>query len=317
MSPALLAKLFAENWRLKLAALGLAIFLWALVRVEGPTPSAVSVPVRVQLNDAGWMLVSGPDPSAVDVRFSGPLREIFRLGIDGTSFTVPVNEVDSPDMVVVLQDSWIPTQEYAGVQVEDIMPSAVQIHVERIHTAVLPVRISTRGRIPAGLANTRAMGLSPDVVRVTGPETLVQQLDTLDIVPADLGMVDLSGSLDVVVDTVGYPGLAVIPSRMTLRVPVEESMDRVLTGIPIESVESVLGPSSEVLPSTVELVLSGGRTRVSAVDPARLRVFIPPYALEGLGPEEERRVPVIVEGVPSFVSASVTTDSVTVRRSEP
>jgi YbbR-like protein len=317
VSPASLAGLFARNWRLKLAALGLSVFLWALVRVEGPAPSAVTVPVRVQLNDPGWMLVGDPVPSVVDVRFSGPVREIFRLGMDGTSFTIPVNEVQEQDLVVALQERWIPIQKYSGVQVEEIIPRTVHLHVEQIRTSVLPVRISTRGQIPDGLAMTRAMGLTPDVVRVSGPESLVGQLDTLDIVPADLGLVDLDGALEAMVDTAGYSDLTVIPTRVTLRVPVEESMDRVLSGIPIESVASIDGSAFEVLPATVELVLRGARTRVSAVDPARLRVFIPPYALQGLGSSEERRVPVVVEGVPSFVSASVTTDSVTVRRSEP
>lgn len=40
-----------RNWRLKLSALGLSVFLWALVQTEPPNQETFSaVPVRVELD---------------------------------------------------------------------------------------------------------------------------------------------------------------------------------------------------------------------------------------------------------------------------
>ena len=238
------------------------------------------------------------------------------MGFEGAGITIPINQISQNDTVVVLQNAWIPTQGFPGVAVQDIVPSTVRLHLEREFTRVIPVRTSTRGEIPAGLALTRAMGLTPNLLRVTGPESVVAAIDSLDIVPVDLGELTLDGVLEAFVDVEGLSAVSVVPDRVSLRVPVEESMSRVLPGIPVQAAATAVGGPVEVIPATVEVRLEGGRTRVSAVSADGLTVFVPLYALQGLGPLEERRVPVVVEGVPSFVTVSLGVDSVTVRRSE-
>jgi YbbR domain-containing protein len=303
----------ARNWRLKLSALGLSVFLWAVVQGDSSGLRTVSLPVTIQINEPGWILVGDVTPSRVEVRLSGPTGEILRMGFDGAVVTIPVNQVSESDTVVVLQKGWIPTQGFPGIQVEDIVPSTVRLHLEREQTRMIPVRISTRGQIPDGLALTRAMGLTPDAVRVTGPESIVETLDTLDILPADLELLTIDGVIEAFVDTTGFQGLSIVPERVSLGVPVEESLSRVLPGVPVQAASVALGGQVEVIPATVELSLNGARTPVSAVTVEGLRVFVPIYALQGLAPTEERRVPILVEGIPSFVSASISVDTVTVR----
>ena len=300
---------------MKLSALVLSVFLWAGVQADASGLRTVSLPVIIQINEPGWMLVGAATPSTVEVRLRGPASEVLRMGFEGTRITIPINSIAQNDTVVVLQARWIPTQGFSGVQVEDIIPSTVRLHLEREYTRMIPVRISTRGEIPDGLALTRAMGLTPDIVQVTGPQSFVEAMDTLDIIPADLGLLTSDGVIETLVDSQGYPEVSVVPERVSLGVPVEEFIARVLPGIPVEAAATALGGQVEVFPATVELRLEGARTRVTAVTADGLRVFVPMYALQGLGVTEERRVPVVVEGVPSFVTASLAVDTVTVRRS--
>jgi YbbR domain-containing protein len=320
VSPRALAGLLARNWRLKLSAVVLSIFLWAVVQADSSGLRTVSLPVNIQINEAGWMLVGAVTPSYVEVRLSGPTSEVLRMGFEGTEVTIPINQVFQNDTVVVIQNGWIPTQGFPGVHVEDVIPSTVRLHLEREQTRMIPVRIVTQGEIPAGLALTRAMGLTPNMVRVTGPESLVETVDTLSMISADLGDLTLDGVIEAFVNTQEHPGLSVVPDRVSLGVPVEESLSRVLPGIPVELPVEVEAETTapggliEVVPSTVEVRLEGPRTRVSAVTAEGLRVFVPPNALQGLGPTEERRVPVLVEGIPFFVHHSVAIDTVTVRR---
>ena len=309
----------ASNWRLKVAALAMALFLWALVRVGAPDQRAVSIPVNVSLNDPDWILMDDPVPSSVLVRFSGPPTEVFRLtALDGVSITVPVTEVAGEEMVIALQDGWIPVDGYRGVTVEEILPSTVHLHLDHVETASVPVRITTRGSLPEHLALIRSLSVTPSAVRVSGPASLVRQLDSLDIVPVDLGQVDERGAVQTTVDTTGLARLTVIPVGITLRIPVEESIDRVLTSVPVladigaEFEEA--GGTVEILPATVRLTLRGARTQVTNLDPRRLRVVVPSSELLGLGEAEERRVPIVVEGLPSYMSVSSAVDTVVVRR---
>ncbi len=297
----------------------MALFLWALVRVEAPDQRAVSIPVTVSLNDPDWILMDDPVPSEVEVLFSGPPTEIFRLtALDGVSITVPVTEVKGEEMVIALQDAWIPVDGYRGVTVEDILPSTVHVQLDHVETVSVPLRITTRGSLPEHLALTRSLSVTPSAVRVSGPASLVRQLDSLDIAPVDLGEVDEQGAAQTTVDTTGLTRLTIIPNEVTLRIPVEESIDRVLAAVPVLADVGAgldqFGGTMEILPATVELTLRGARTQVANLDPGRLRVVVPASELLGLGEQEERWVPIFVEGLPPYVSASSAVDTVLVRR---
>ena len=319
MRSRLLGGSLASDWQLKIAALGLAVFLWALVRVGASDQRAVSIPVVVSLTDPEWILMEDPVPATVEVRFSGPPTEVFRLtAIDGVAITVPLNDVAGEEMVVALQPGWIPIDRYPGVLVEDILPSTVHVHLDHLETASIPVRITTRGSLPEHLALTRSVSVTPGSVRVSGPASLVRRLDSLDIVPVDLGEVDERGAVRTTVDTTGLARITVVPSEITLRIPVEESVDRVFASVPVSAEVGVgleeAGATLEIIPATVQLTLRGARSQVSNLDPSRLRIVVPSAELLGLGVSEERRVPIVVEGLPSHMSASPGVDTVVVRR---
>lgn len=314
MTARVLPRVLARNWRLKLAAVGIAVFLWGLVRTEGMSRRSIPVPVRVQLVNSDFMLVDDPFPAFVSVRFAGPVREIIRLALDGSvAVIVPINNVTDTDMVVALQSGWIPVEGFQGVQVEDFVPSTIRLHFEPIETATVVLRLNTSGKVPPRLALTRAMSLRPGVVRVSGAASRVLAVDTLDILPVNLSNVSDQGVLEATVDTAGL-GLQVVPMEVTVMVPVEQSKDRQLIGVPVQAGDHGEAGGIVIVPSSVDLILTGARTRVDGVNPGRLRVFVPSYAILGMRPSEERRVPIRVEGVPDFVTARMDVDSVLVRR---
>ncbi len=305
----------ARNGRLKAAAFGLSLFLWVLVRVGAPGQRDLLVPVDIRLDDPGWIVLGDPIPATVLVRFRGPPTEIFRLtGLAGMSVAVPITEVSGEEMVIPLQPGWVPVDRYRGVQVEDIVPSAINVSLDRLVTRSIPVRIGTRGRLPEHLALTRAPSLTPNLVRVTGPASLVENLDTLDIVPVSLSEVDEQATVETVVDTAGMGRVTVVPYVVMLRIPAEESIERVFAGVPVIADPVVGYGPIEVFPEAVQVTLTGARSRVSAIEADFLRAVVPAYAIRDLTEIEVRRVPIVVEGVPSYVSVVPGVDTVAVRR---
>ena len=79
----------AHNWRLKLSALGLSIFLWALVQTEPSNQETfASVPVHVQIADTAWTTSGPPTPAVVEIRLGGPAREIIRFAREGMTLKI-------------------------------------------------------------------------------------------------------------------------------------------------------------------------------------------------------------------------------------
>jgi len=310
--------ILARDGRLKLAAFGLAVFLWVLVRVGNPGQRDLLIPVEIRLDDPGWVVLSDPDPDTVRVYFRGPQNEIFRItGFDLISVTVPITEMSDEEMVIQLQPGWVSVDGYRGVQVEDIVPDVISVRLDRRSTRTIPVRVSTRGGLPEHLALGGDLSLTPDLVEVSGPASLVETLDTLDIVPVDLSDVDGPARVGTVVDTVGMGPVTVEPYVVTLRIPAEESIERVFTGVRVITYPVAGTGPIQVFPENVRVTVTGARSRVFAMDPDILRAVVPSDALLDLGEVEDRRVPIRVEGVPSYVSVLLSVDTVSVRRIGP
>lgn len=308
-------RVLVHNWRLKLSALGLSVLLWALVQTEPSNQETFSsVPVRVQIADTGWTTSGPPTPANVELRLAGPPREIIRLAREGTSVQIPVSAVGSQDTLITLRREWVQLGQRAGVSIESLSPPNVRVSFERAQTRLVPVSARLVGRIRDHLALASGIDVSPQLVRLRGPESRVTGLDSVPLEPFDLSEVNRSGAFTVPVDTSGLLGASVVPQTATLDIRVEELVERVLDDITVEAQADPGEAEVVVDPASIQVRLSGARSIVTSLDPERLRVWVPSEMLDGMEPGEERLVRVQIEGVPQLVTAVPGTDRVTVRR---
>lgn len=312
---ALTPRILVHNWRLKLSALGLSIFLWALVQGEPRNSETLGgVPVLVEVADTAWTLSGSPTPATVELRLSGPAREIIRLAREGTAVRVSLRSIGSADTVVSLRRDWVDVGEGGGLTVEALVPASVRIALEPALSKVVPISVSTVGALPGHLALASPIGVNPRVIRVRGPASRVEGLDSLALRPLDLSQVEASGVFELPVDTSGLGGGRVVPAAVSVGIRVEDEVERVLTGVPVVVPAGDGEAAIVVTPTAVEVTIRGARTLVTSVDPNDLRAWVAPELLRGMVPGEERRVPVRVEGVPNLVSVEMPEDVVTVHR---
>lgn len=311
---AVLPSALTRNWSLKLASLGLAVFLWAVVRAE-PTgrETLAGVPVRVQVGDLDWTLEDEPAPAAVEVHFAGPVREILRLNRTGTSVLVPLERVTSEDTVVQLRRDWVVMDGATGLVVDDIVPATVRLSLARVVSEPRPVAVRTRGELPEELGLAAPLSTSPPVVVLRGPAGEVAAVDSVPTVSVDLGRLTGSGVLELPVDTAGMGGLVVNPLEVQLRVQVDTVMERFISGVEVELPEGA-DPSLVVEPASLGVNLIGPRTLL--VRPEARAVRLVARLPSGAAPEpgQSIRVPVAVVDAPGLVRSRPGADSVTVRR---
>ncbi|MDZ7780674.1 MAG: CdaR family protein [Gemmatimonadota bacterium] len=304
-----------HNWRLKLSALGLALFLWAVVQAEPSNRETFStVPVQVELSDTSWVLAGPVDPPVVEIRLGGVAREIIRLAREGTTVRIPVASVGSRDTVVAVQRNWVAAAQRPGVTVESVTPSTVSLSFEPAVTRLVPVAPRIRGRLPDDLALVGDISPNPQFVRVRGPESRMAGLDSVGLETFDLGTVSQSGVFTVAVDTTGLAGGTAVPSTVSLGVRVERVVERMLPGIVVR-VEAGDGDSPLVAePRTIRVRIAGARSLVTGLDIGQIEASVDPEALRRMAPGEVRRVPVEITGVPERVRADALVDGVEVRR---
>lgn len=314
-----LSQLFFRNWRLKLAAFALAIFLWAVVTIQPRNRQTLtSVPVQVTITDPAWTLAEPPAPALVDVRLGGSTRELLQLGrTPGAGVVrVPIERVTSQDTVVRLRNDWFEADAGSGIVVENIVPATVHLVFEATEATVLPLSVRTRNEFPEGLALAQPLGLTPPVVRVRGPVRVVDDLDSIPLEPLDLAAVGESGIYQVRVDTAGLGNLTMDPAVASLQVLLERAVERVIGGVPVvgELPPTLESATLEILPATIQVTLRGARTPVNQANVEVIEAIVPSAEIEGLAPGEERTVPIRLRGVPNLVRAFSAADSVLIRR---
>lgn len=309
------ARALFHNWRLKGSALGLAIFLWALVQTEPRSEETFSaVPVRVLIADTTWTLSEQPSPTSVELRLDGPAREIIRLAREGTAIHIPVPTVGSRDTIVTIRRDWVELGQRAGLVVESVSPTTVRLQFERAETRLVPVSMRIQGRVRDNMALATDITVSPALLRVRGPSSRVAALDSIALQTFDLARVNGSGVYTVGVDTTGLSGALVTPATATLSVRVEDLAERVLESVSVDARAAPGQPEVVIDPGSVRLTLSGARTVVMSLDTSLLRVWVPSEFLEDMAPGERRRVRLQVEGVPKLVTAVLGSEYVTVQR---
>jgi YbbR domain-containing protein len=315
MTLSLLPGFLARNWQLKLSAFAMAVLLWTVPRFEGQSSRELQdIPVRIQLNDPEWDLVQDPSPDVVTVTLSGPARELMALGVDRPPVLIPIDEVTSGDTTVLLRTSWFRGAARTGVLVEDLRPAAVSLVFEKIEQRPIPLSISLTGELPQGVSMAGRPQVDPEVVVVFGTPSRFEGLDSLPLLPIDLGLAGAEGPLAATVDTTGlHDDLSVMSLQASVTIPIETTTARELTDQVLSLPVLESDPQLQARPERVTVVLVGARSLVEAVDPGTLRVTVP-RSQTSLSPGQEERVLVVVEGVPELVEARVTPNWVTLRR---
>ena len=211
-----------RDWALKLTALVLAFLLWTVTKAESVQRVTIrDVPVRVVNRDASWVLTAPPAPSTVDIEVVGPTREILRLAVERPEVVMPVDEVTDSSELRVLRTGWV--QLYGGMdntRVDDIRPSTVRLHYDRVRSRLVPVSVRIIGAPADGFRLDGGIRVDPQLVRVSGASSRLAELDTLRLGPIDLSGWTATDSFAVGVDTAGL-GVLVAPRQVQVVVPIE------------------------------------------------------------------------------------------------
>jgi YbbR domain-containing protein len=313
-----LPQVVTRNWRLKLSAFILSVFLWAIVSLEPRNREVIpTVPVEVVLNDPEWTLADAPSPMTVSVHLGGVAQDLFGLTLArATLVEVPVDRVTGTDTVIRLRPEWVQLSGGSNVVVQSITPAAVALRFEPTLSAAVPLSLRTRNQLPAGLALAQPLTLTPMVATVRGPARALERLDSLPLLPLDLSDLRRSGTYHVQIDSSALEGLAFQPAGAQIAVNLQPEAERVLSDVPV-LVEPPAGVDSASLvarPATVQVTLRGARTLLEGAAAFGVVAFVAARDLEGIAAGNEWSVPIRLRGISSLLQGRAGVDSVRVLR---
>ena len=207
-----------NNWALKLAAVALALLMWLGVRAGTPKRTLFrNVPVQVDLRDPGWRLLGEPNPPTVSVTVTGPTSELMTLAADPPRIVLPVERVSDSVETQVVPPQWIRLPRGLDrTRIDGLRPDTIRLRYERLETRSLPVKVTSRGDLPEGLALELPIATNPAVVQVRGPARLLEELDSVPLLPVDLSGLRDATNVPTRVDTAAIEGVTVEPREINV-----------------------------------------------------------------------------------------------------
>lgn len=291
-------RLLTYNWRLKLAALGLAVLIWAVVSAEQVTTQWIRVRVDPVVRDPEYVLSGASDPAEVRVQFSGPGRELWELAFDRPTIVLPLADVGERRAFPV-DPSMLRPSTPRGVQVQDIRPAVVRVDLQRLASRVLPVRARIGRQSLDRYVLSDSVEILPAAVRVTGPADRLAELravttERFEIVPTT----DSTFSREIRLDTVGLAGVSF--SRPAVRVSgaMDVRAQRALGELPVYAPEGL-----SAAPSRVQVTVQGPRRVLDRLLSAGLRAVVPRDSLPAVIPPGGVDAPLVFEGLPGAARA--------------
>lgn len=302
----------AQNWKLKVLALALAVLLWVVVSADQVTSNWIPVPLEIRVQDPGYRLIESSAPSEVEVRFTGPGRDFLDLAIRRAPLLLNIDQVSDTVDAFELDPGMVQVPNQLSVNPQDVRPGRVSLRFLELEDRVVPLRVRVRNELGIDWMLVDSLRAEPGRIRIRGPARLVGRIESVATQPVTLSPGDSAFSRIIEIDTAGLAGLQL--STRTVRVSgvVDEIREVEQTNVPVS-----IGGGVTVRPSTVTVRLRGPEQIVRAMAPETFRVVVAIDSIPGRIPEEGIAVPVRIEGLPPGVTAAASPASVRLRPAAP
>ncbi len=164
------------NWRLKVFAGLLAIFLWMLA--ASGYKENIRMPVDLKLEGLrADLLVLEQSAERLDVTIRGASRVISALTADQISATHSLSDVSSPkELTVRILPEQIDVP--SGTAVISVMPSSIRVKIGKKATVRVPVSLEIRGK-PAPDFTVVGEASEPTTVLLQGPESVLADVTSV------------------------------------------------------------------------------------------------------------------------------------------
>lgn len=209
---------FLKNKRLKLLALVFSTALWYFVAGQSSTEVGFLVPLVFKGIPKDYVMASKP-LSEVEVRVSGP-----KAFINNLSPSQIIAEVDLGASKEGLNNYKILPKNIVtpvAVDVVRIRPNSVDVRLEKVVAAKVPVNVKVEGD-PAKGYRVSSISVFPRTVEIAGMKKEVDRIQGLRTRPVDISGLDESTSLLVQLDIPEVELRSISANRVTVKIAIHK-----------------------------------------------------------------------------------------------
>jgi YbbR domain-containing protein len=296
--PAFLRRI-TDNWKLKTLAFVLAVLLWVVYSADEVTSNWISVPLEVQLTDPNYRVAS-LDPRTVQVRFTGPARDLLDVAVRQPPLRLSITQVEDTTGTYELSPRMVQLPGQLAVNALDVRPAAVRLDFSRLDSRVVPIRPRVRNQLGPDWAIVDSLTIEPAQVRITGLVERVASISEVSTVPFDLPSDDTLFNRTVALDTAGLRGIDLSTPSTRATVRIDRMTERLIPSVPVD-----VGPGVTLVPNRVDVRFRGPDRVIQALTLGFFRVVVSIDEIPARIPSEGVLVPLRVDRLRPGVQATI------------
>lgn len=175
-------KEWPKNWGLKLVSFLFALVLWYFVVGVDKVDRTIPIPVEIT-NLPENMIITNQFKKRIEVRVKGPLGLIRKMEGVNIRHTIDLSDASPGSIVIKNTAENLPIPN--GVRLQNVSPRNIILRLDRLIDKEVPVTVETSGQPEPGYKVT-SINVSPERIHVTGPQTMLEGLDSFATEPVNL-----------------------------------------------------------------------------------------------------------------------------------
>lgn len=260
----LLHRVFLEDWLTKTIALFITFALWL-----GVTGLSTSITTRVQatpltLRVSNAFEITNSPVQDVDLVITGDKRKIAQINKSDLVVSMDLTDVPAGDRTVQLTPENVSVELPTGVKLDEIQPSKIAVRIEPVEEREITVRILTEGT-PAENFEIYSQTIAPPKVRVRGPKSFVQSLDSVLTEKIDIENRQTDFTVRQVELSLVNPKVTLLDTVVDVYFRIGEKRIERLFLVPVKT-------DGKTVQATI--VLYGARSVLEAIQPENLQIEI-------------------------------------------
>jgi YbbR domain-containing protein len=181
--------LITRNWAWKLASLCIAFLIWLILTGSRDTTASLTAPVQYR-NMPKNLESSSEMAEEVHVQLRGSTTRLARMASQPPAVVVDLSPVRGPGettFTLTRSNVSLPT----GLILERIIPSQIRLTMETRVARVIPIKAKFKD-LPQGMV-ILSQEVTPGRIRVVGPESVVNALDSVETDAVDVRSLNGNG----------------------------------------------------------------------------------------------------------------------------
>jgi YbbR domain-containing protein len=288
-------KSFWDLNKLKIVSTLVAILIWFLI-VAGETYDYVTeVPIEIIPVEKDCIITSRP-PSRAKISLRGPGRLLFSFMLfrEG-SLRLNISPEIGTQTIRPSDDDILLAGSAKNLTYRLIWPDTISVQVEKLVTRDVPIYSHIILKPMAGYTIVGKPTLTPNVVKVRGPQSVVSTMDSAHTQTALFDELRFPFEKKISLSPPVAQNVVWLTTEITVNADVQKLMEKTISDIPVTVRNLPQSVDAFVIPSELSLVVEGGVNVIYSLSLKSIHAYIEyDKRLDGLTEE----CPVIIEPLP-------------------